>query len=347
VFGKMQPRVRPALHPSRKPDYLVPKMMNPDLDSKRTLRHRPAVTCIQTALAWALISCVLSCASQGQTRAEALASWAQSRGGWASNDFKAFGITQPDPAGTAFVDLESTGISDSDLSQLSEFGPVYGLSLSGTKVTDAGLAHFARLLSLQSLNLDRTQITDSGLAHLTQLSDLSKLSLYQTGISDAGLRHLKTLSKLQMLYLDHTAIDGSGLQYLGSSANSLQDLSLSFTQTNDAAVNALTHMTRLRRISLSGTKVTDAALIPIGKLTSLHSLELNATHITSKGLQDLVQLPNLEILSLDDTQLGEAAAPLLMKLTSLKLLSIVGAHVPGEAVERLRVALPQCEIRPR
>src|SRR5258708_225322 len=219
------------MNPARVSEFVL------DLDFTRVPRRRPAITWFQAALGLSLICGVLSCTSQSQTRAQALATWARGHGGWASNDFKAFGITQPDPAGTAFVDLGTTEVGDSDLKQLGEFGPVYGLSLAGTKVTDAGLASVAALSSLQSLNLDRTEITDAGIAYLSKMTDLSKLSLYQTKITDAGLRQLKNLSKLQMLYLDHDAVDGSGLEYLSASANSLQDLSLSYTQTNDLAVN--------------------------------------------------------------------------------------------------------------
>ena len=201
-------------------------------------------------------------------------------------------------------------------------------------------ASVAAFSSLQSLNLDRTESRTQVSPIYQNWLTLRSCRSIELKITDTGIRRLKNLSSCIWIHCHQW----EWAEYLAQ-ARIAQDLS-AMHQTNDLAVSALAPMKQLQRISLSGSHGR-TALIPIGKLSGLHSLELNATHVTSKGLKDLVNLPKLEILSLDDTQLGEAAAPLLIKLTSLKLLSIVGAHVPGQAVERLRVALPECEIRPR
>jgi hypothetical protein len=176
--------------------------------------------------------------------------------------------------------------------------------------------------------------------------NLRSLSLIGTHISDAAIKSISSLSELQSLYLDHTAVTGMGFRSTHGSWLMLDDVSLSHSLLNDQGLAWLEEMTRLRRLALNSTKVSDQGLARLGRFKGdLVELQLNGTAVTGSGLHHLAKFTALEILTLDDTALGPSAEIALAGMQSLKLLSLVNAGLSRAVVERLRAALPGCEIR--
>ena len=108
-------------------------------------------------------------------------------------------------------------------------------------------------------------------------------------------------------------------------------------QVND--LTPLAGFKSLKWAALSGTQVRD--LTPLTKLTSLSWLGLAKTHVSD--LTPLVGLKDLSSIGLKGTQVRDLTP--LAKLTTLRGLDLINTPVSKEQVEKLRHALPNCNIQ--
>ena len=212
-----------------------------------------------------------------------------------------------------------------------------------TPIADAELVHLSSLSDLGELVLADTEITDEGLQQLDSLAHLKRLSLSNTQVSDVGLAHLESFTELQHLDLYGTQITDAGLTLL-EGFRKLQHLDLTGTQITDAGLVHLQGFVELQFLNLSETEVTDAGLAHLTGLTSLGALILGGTQITDKGLVHLEQLTELHRISFRNTQISDAGLVRLAALTDLQWLDLNHTHVTEEGVQKLREALPNCEI---
>ena len=171
---------------------------------------------------------------------------------------------------------------------------------------------------VERINFSRSEITDAGLEHLKGLTSLQTLKLNDTQITDAGLEHLKGLTELKYLNVNETKITDTGLMYLKGLTN-LQGLDLTDTTITDAGLEHLKGLTKLFWLQLAFTNVTDEGLKHLKEMTILKILDLSFTNITDEGLEHLKGLTKLQLLNLND-------------------------KVTDEGVQKLRQALPNCEI---
>lgn len=98
-------------------------------------------------------------------------------------------------------------------------------------------------------------------------------------------------------------------------------------------------------LDLKKTSVTDEGLKSIAGMVNLKKLMLNETAVTDAGLETLSVLPNLESLSLFGTEVGDEGLKSLAKVSSLQSLYLSGTKVTAPAVEELRKALPNAQIK--
>lgn len=95
----------------------------------------------------------------------------------------------------------------------------------------------------------------------------------------------------------------------------------------------------------SGTQLSDACLSTISEFKNLRSLNLSKTQIKGTTLAKLAPIQTLEFLNLYGTPLESAQIDQLLQLTQLKRLFLFQTELYSEAaIERLREALPNCEI---
>ena len=90
----------------------------------------------------------------------------------------------------------------------------------------------------------------------------------------------------------------------------------------------------------------DADLAALCELRSLRALDLSCTPVTDAGLATIAELRGLRVLDLNGTRVSDAGLRRLEALTGLRRLDL--ASCPGvtdAGVERLRKALPYCEVR--
>jgi len=156
------------------------------------------------------------------------------------------------------------------------------------------------------VNLGDSQVSD--ISPLAKLKNLKDLSLGRTRVSD-----LSPLAKLK----------------------SLEELHLHDTHVSD--LSPLTELKNLESLALSDTQVSD--LSPLAELTNLERLYLRNTQVSD--LSPLAELENLEVLGLTGTQVSDLSP--LAELESLEYLYLP-TQVSDEQVQKLRQALPNCEI---
>ena len=173
---------------------------------------------------------------------------------------------------------------------------------------------------VKQLTLNATDITDAGLVHLKGLTNLQHLHLQNTQVADAGLVHLKGLTNLSTLGLEHTKISDAGLVHLKG-------------------------LTSLKSLLLDKTKITDAGLVHLKELSKLTSLDFQDTKVTDAGLVHLKGLSKLTSLDFQDTKVTDAGLVHLKGLANLQRLNLYGTKVSNSGIEKLKKALPGCNIR--
>jgi len=151
------------------------------------------------------------------------------------------------------------------------------------------------------------------------------------------------MKSMDFLDLKDMPITDTGLSHL-SGLTSLKYLDLRGTEITDAGLSHLSGLTSLKRLDLTGTKVTDAGLSHLSRLISLQSLRLCDVEITGTGLSHLKGLSNLTMLSLDNCPVENSSITYLKSLDSLRQLGIPRTYIDEQGLEKLKQALPDCQI---
>lgn len=104
--------------------------------------------------------------------------------------------------------------------------------------------------SLRRLSVNEMPLTDADVATLVRKKDWKYLQFSRTKITDAALESLATLPRLTHLDIGEDGVTSAGIQALAAS-ESLEWLDLRFCKNlDDAAVDALGKMKRLRKVRL-------------------------------------------------------------------------------------------------
>jgi hypothetical protein len=208
--------------------------------------------------------------------------------------------------------LDFTGITDDGVRHLANCGHLRKLGLQETKITDTSLVWLADS-GIEDLGLGHTAITDAGIPALTDFPALESLDLQMTSLTDKGLRYLSAATNLKQLQLENTKISNAGIEFLLPLP--LESLSLNASIGN-AGLNTLARHNTLRNLAIWNCSVTD--------------------------WQPLAKLERLEVLLIDDSVTDLSP---LRELEQLRFLLLWGDHFSPTELARLRVSLPQCQIR--
>lgn len=123
------------------------------------------------------------------------------------------------------------------------------------------------------------------------------------------------------------------------------DLNLVGDHIDDAQLADLAPVAeQVAALNLARTKVTDDGLKAVEPLKNLRKLHLENTKIGDAGLTHLKGLTNLEYLNLYGTQVTDSGLPELEGLKNLKALYLWQTKVTPAGVEKLKQALPKCDI---
>ncbi len=83
----------------------------------------------------------------------------------------------------------------------------------------------------------------------------------------------------------------------------------------------------------------------ISKCQSLQAINLHKTGVTDRDLQELAGMPNLKCLDLSkNREVTDDGLVHLASIKPLQMLGLEGTCVTKTGVEKLRAALPNCEI---
>ena len=100
-------------------------------------------------------------------------------------------------------------------------------------------------------------------------------------------------------------------------------------------------------VYLTNTQVNNAGLAHLSGLSRLQVLDLSNTPIEDEGLAHLKGLTGLQVLYLYNTRISDAGLTHLNGLTGLRELYLDNHNIEisREGVDKLRAALPGCEIK--
>ncbi|MBI2827552.1 MAG: hypothetical protein HYX69_22995 [Planctomycetia bacterium] len=156
----------------------------------------------------------------------------------------------------------------------------------------------------------------------------STVVFYSTADTDAQVERLKLLPSLKEVVFQATDVSGTG-------------------------IDRLRHQPNLTRLRFEGApKLDDGAMEALTALPKLESLTLDYTRVSDKGIVELTGLAKLTSLTFSYDGRG---APLRCPMTDVALdnlsacaqlreLRFEGDWFSDAAVERLRQALPDCDI---
>jgi Leucine-rich repeat (LRR) protein len=247
------------------------------------------------------------------------------------------------------LSVERINLGRRELETISRQANLKQLRLRGTRAGDDGMAHLRSLSRLSTLDLGHTQITDDTLSHLATIATLSHLSLDGTRITNAGIAHLSSLENLKILDLGSTQVSGRGIVSLEQLPR-LRSLSMTNSGMTRDEITLLTRLRRLEQLRLGGMKdpITSVELSEIARLVELRELRIHGVELTKDGVRQLARLQKLEglMLTYNDT-LDDQALNELGHHRNLRWLSVLGGtrRADADCIERLRVQLPECDIR--
>jgi hypothetical protein len=126
----------------------------------------------------------------------------------------------------------------------------------------------------------------------------------------------------------------------------LVHLNLRGTQVSDAGVAHCKDCKNLEFLGMRGnTKVGDARLAHFKECEHLSILDLqDCTRVTDAALVHFKGWKNLRLVFLENTQVSDAGLGHLKDCNSLGHLLLHGTKVTAAGIDRLRKALPKCEI---
>jgi Leucine Rich repeat len=246
--------------------------------------------------------------------------------------------------------ITGTGLSDS-----SDLKNVHMLFLNTCQIDDAALARFRSMPALRDLTFFeesksglRSRFTEKGFAEIGRIDTLQSLRLTDLPISDAAAGHLHNLKGLKTLTLNSCQISDPALEQL---REALPDCRLN-RYLNGTGLSETSDLSDVRRLALNTGQVDDAVLARIKSMPDLRELSLideggspTPSRLTNESFAKIGRLKSLEWLDLTKLEISDAAAQYLSGLTRLKTLYLTHCQISDPAVEELRKALPDCEVK--
>jgi hypothetical protein len=173
---------------------------------------------------------------------------------------------------------------------------------------------------------------------------------FRPDIADPRYGSLQHLPHLKSVYFYCTNNTDTFLSRIAGMV-SLEALETELADVSDAGMTYVAQCPNLKKLVLYGGRpsVGNAGLAQLEGHEKLETLELINTNVTNDGLVSLTKLPNLKSLVLfweavRGERLTDAGLKRLNNLSKLVTLELSGGWVSENAVEELRLQLPECKI---
>lgn len=242
------------------------------------------------------------------------------------------------PASSTSLELNSSNISDADLSEVTRLYSLTSLSLADNDIRD--FSGLSSLGGLMYLDLSRNSITD--ISAVSSFTSLRTLILDGNRISDFSpvysLPNLTTLSIKGMnvstsvceaisaalpgcaVHSEATFSDDTAISLGGASFNpDAESIVLSDSGISD--ISALSACTKLKYLDLSGNNISD--LTPLMSIPELETLVLSDNNITS--IYPLMGISSLKCVHLERNHITDITA--LTALPDLKEIYLSGNRI--------------------
>jgi len=176
-----------------------------------------------------------------------------------------------------------------------KLAPTARIAAKFEAITDTTLIALARQPKLGAIDaFDATKCTDKGYSALKSLPHLRRFVLNKSDLNPSRINSIGQYKELRYLGLVDaglTNIEITGLKSL----KLLEHLSLSENpKLNDAAMQTVKQLERLRELHLSNTAITDKGLAELSGLDGLRTLNLTNTKVTADACDKFVDMmPNL------------------------------------------------------
>lgn len=268
-------------------------------------------------------------------------------------------------------------ITDIGLDSLSKIESMRHLRFHECSFKDGSGAPLARCPRVRSLSFEKCELSNQILDSFQGISSLAHIRFVDCKIDDELLNLLHGSANKVLLQLNNCNVTEAGILSLRKANSDWEVQCFDALDTKFASQNLLNIYPRPKEVSevpkltFAGNLVTDATLIALTDAVKLQ--ELSVTHtargsISAKGIEALQGLQNLNSLHLSFTQCTDVEVTAIAKLTRLESLSLWGCPVTDASVEelaklkslkrlfvvetaisesgleRLRLALPSCEI---
>jgi len=246
------------------------------------------------------------------------------------------------------LSLKAAPLSAAAADHLTKLTSLWSLDLSGGSLAPGAAAKLGAVKTLRDLNLHKTNVTDADLVALDGLSKLENLYLTDTGVTDAAFKSISAHAELRTLALNGTKVTANGVEGLKDALPKIKitwdppDIDREIARKLLAAGAALT-------LTLDGANnaiaVAKAADLPEPRFHIKGASFANVPAIDDSALADVRQLTQLQTLNLEGTSITAVGLDRLSTVASLKTIDLGSLQVADGAVEALKAALPNAEIR--
>lgn len=225
--------------------------------------------------------------------------------------------------------------------------PIHNIYISGgdgkSFVTGAMLKELTRLRGLDIVGIDNfTDVTADDVETLSELPNLYLLNLANLKFGDEVLKRIHKFPKVSNLLLNHCDVSDDGLLPLRMSR--VSRLFVNSPLLTDRACEVLAQVPLLHDLSLEGSQHFTGAELAKLQLREIHRLQFAFTALRDDSLTCLSGFPKLEALVLNDNLISDQGLTRLVGLP-LKSLELHEPRVTREALRKLHVALPKCQIQ--
>lgn len=216
------------------------------------------------------------------------------------------------------VNLFEVYLRQPNLTPLKRFPRLNSLILQGRHL-GPGLERLATMNSLRSVYVGGMERT-TDLGELRHLPNLEEVVLGSAPATVGGIERLSLLPKLETIVFNHSP--------------------------SSLAMHGLGQCVELKSLVLSGGIDDPECLRFLPQLRKLRDLHVNGgSSVEVNGLTYIAKTPSLESLFLLSTEVTDEELQVLAVLTKLKGLDIRGSNITQAGIDRLKTAMPNCNIR--
>lgn len=126
--------------------------------------------------------------------------------------------------------------------------------------------------------------------------------------------------------------------------NRVIGVNLGERSVTDADLVHLKGLKHLQELDLTRTRITGSGLANLKDATTLKRLFVTETKVDDSAILHLKGMNSLALVGLSGTRISDKALDHLGELSGLKQLFCLGTGVTDAGVEKLRRALPQCQV---